>query len=134
LPAGTLYEDALLIQLRELDGPFAGGGDWEGTLVPSLWRLRRDHAPLAGVAATIMRATEGEIVTFTLRAGDYERVFEVEAGGARRVLGWRTSDGDQLGIVATERLPYWELNDPGEETERERIGLDPASAPGMLAP
>ena len=27
IPPGTLYEDALLIQLRELDGPFAGGGD-----------------------------------------------------------------------------------------------------------
>ena len=134
VPAGALYEDALPIQLRELDGPFAGGGDWEGTLVPSLWRARRDHQPLRGVPATIRRAREGDVVRFTVRAGDYERVLDVEATGARRVLGWRTSDGDELRLVATERLPYWELNGPGEEESRERIGLPRESAPGMLVP
>src|SRR5690606_32484396 len=45
-PAGALYEDALPIQLRELDGPFAGGRDWEGTLVPSIWGARQAHVPL----------------------------------------------------------------------------------------
>jgi len=45
-PEGALYEDALLIQLRELDGPFAEGGDWEGWLVPSLWDQRRGHGAL----------------------------------------------------------------------------------------
>lgn len=89
---------------------------------------------LAGVAATITREGDGTLVRFTLRAGDYERVFEVEAGGDRRVLGWRTSDGEDLRIVATDRLPYWELNDPGEEIERERIGLERASAPGLITP
>jgi len=40
----TLYEDALWIQLRELDGLFEGGGDWSGKLVPSVWsRLQDDE-------------------------------------------------------------------------------------------
>lgn len=134
VPEDALYEDALLIQLRELDGPFANGGDWEGTLVPSLWRARRDHQPLRGVPATIRRAREGDVVRFTITAGDYERVIEVEASGDRRLLGWRTSDGDEFRIVATDRLPYWDLHDPGEEEARERIGLPRESAPGMLLP
>lgn len=138
VPEGALYEDALLVQLRELDGPFAGAGDWSGSLVPALWRARRDHVPLRPVAATITRARvalpEGEVTRFTLRAGAYERVFEVETSGARRVLGWTSSEGEEMRIVATERMPYWELNDPGEEAARERIGLPREAAPGLVAP
>jgi hypothetical protein len=131
VPSGALYEDALPIQLRELDGPFAGGGDWEGMLVPSLWRVRRDHGALAPVRATITRAREGEIVRFVVRAGDHEQTYDVEASGARRLLGWRSNDGEEMRIVATERLRYWELNHPGDEAARERIGLTRESAPGL---
>ncbi len=53
VPAGALYEDALLIQLRELDGPFARGAAWRGPLVPALWNVRRAHTPLRAVDATI---------------------------------------------------------------------------------
>ena len=133
VPAGALYEDALPIQLRELDGPFAGGGDWEGTLVPSLWRARRDHTALRPIAATITRAREGDVTRFTLRAGDYERVFEVEATGARRILGWATNEGESMRVVATDRLAYWELNQVGEESARERIGLPREVGPDLLA-
>ncbi|UJR78643.1 hypothetical protein [Sandaracinus amylolyticus] len=120
---GALYEDALPIQLRELDGDFAGGGDWSGMLVPSLWRARRDHTALAPVRATITRSREADVTRFTLRAGDYERVFEVEATGAKRILGWTTNQGESMRVVATDRMPYWELNQVGEESARERIGL-----------
>ena len=130
--AGALYEDALPIQLRELDGPFAGGGDWEGTLVPSIWRARQAHVPLRPVRATITRTREGNLHRFTLRAGELERVYDVEAEGDRRLLGWRDGDGEELHIVATERLPYWQLNSPGDEAARERIGLPPEVAPGLL--
>ena len=170
-----LYEDALLVQLRELDGPFAGGGDWEGMLVPELWRLRAGHRGTDPVPARITReeatrtveglggagrpepgagegesgAGEGEsgagagesgaeesgaevpVTRFTLQAGDYERVFEVERDPPRRILGWSTSTGEEAELLATERLAYWELNRPGDESWRETLGLSPR---GVLPP
>jgi hypothetical protein len=55
VPDDTLYEDALLIQLRELDGPFAKGASWSGAsraiamaaapcTHPRGCRARDDHA------------------------------------------------------------------------------------------
>ncbi len=128
-----LYEDALLVQLRELDGPFAGGGDWEGRLVPELWRLRAGHRGTDPVPARITReaglhAHQGEevpVTRFRLQAGEYERVFHVERDAPRRILGWSTSTGEEAELLATERLAYWELNRPGDESWREALGLDP---------
>lgn len=127
-PAGTLYEDALLIQLRELDGLFNTGGDWRGPLVPSLWRQRKSHRPLEPAEATITRAgttRDGVAVTrFTLTQGDYTRTFDVETAASRRVLAWETSDGDRAVLVQSERLPYWQLNTPADTTYRAQLGLD----------
>ena len=126
-PAGTLYEDALLIQLRELDGPFAGGGDWHGALVPSLWSLRRAHRPTAAVEATITRSRaqrDGAAVhRFVMRYGEFTRTVDVESEGARRVLGWQSSDGEDVRLVRTARLPYWQLNHNGDEGQRALFGL-----------
>lgn len=130
VPPETLYEDALLIQLRELDGAFADGGDWEGWIVPSLWNVRRGVASASPVRGEIRRTEdvrdpEGRPVTrFTLRYDDYERVYDVEAAAPRRVLGWRTSVGDTVRLAETRRLPYWRLNDPDGRSERARLGLD----------
>lgn len=133
VPEGTLYEDALLIQLRELDGSFAGGGDWEGWIVPSLWNVRRGVADAEPVRAAIGResvassAASGgiEAVRFVLRYDDYERVYEVEAAPPRRILGWTTSLGDTVRLARTRRLSYWSRNDPGGRSLREELGLSP---------
>ena len=123
---GALYEDALLIQLRELDGPFAGGRDWRGSLVPSLWAARRAHRALRPVDASITRSSatlDGAPVTrFELRYGDVTRTFDVEVAAPRRVLAWRGSDGEDVRLVRTERLPYWRLNHNGDERRRESFG------------
>jgi hypothetical protein len=127
LEEGTLYEDALLIQLRELDGPFYGGEDWEGQMVPELWSLRTGHAVIHAVPARITRTQDtrnGVFVTrFRLEAGDYWRTYDVERAEPRRVLGWETSTGEIAEILQTERLSYWELNQPGDERYRESLGL-----------
>lgn len=127
-PAGLLWEDALLIQLRELDGPFAGGGDWQGHVVPSLWRLRAGHSAARPVPATITRGDaerDGTPVTrFVLEYGDYRRTYDVEKAAPRRVLGWSTSEGLEAGLLATERMAYWRLNAEGDESARARLGLD----------
>lgn len=133
-PAGTLYEDALLIQLRELDGPFAGGGDWRGAIVPSLWALRRAHRPTAAVEATISRTRaerDGAAVhRFVLRYGEVTRTLDVEAGGAQRVLGWLGSDGEEASLLGTARLPYWQLNHHGDEAQRALFGLEAPAQDG----
>lgn len=126
-PAGALYEDALLIQLRELDGAFANGRDWRGAIVPSLWNARRSHRPLAPVDATIVRSRTtldgADVTRFELRYGDYVRTFDVEAAEPRRVLAWRVSDGEEARLIRTARLPYWQLNHNGDERRRDEFGL-----------
>lgn len=143
VPPGTLYEDALLVQLRELDGPFAGGGDWEGMLVPELWRLRAGHRGVEPLPASITReegvreTAEGSVpvTRFSLEAelpsGTYRRVFDVERDPPRRILGWTTSTGEEAELLATERLAYWDMNGPGDEAVREALGLSPR---GSLPP
>lgn len=140
VPEGTLYEDGLLIQLRELDGPFAGGGDWEGWIVPGLWRMRAGHGKVEPVRATITRdsATWEDTPTtrFVLEYGDYRRTFHVERAEPRRVLAWTTSEGTRAALIRTERLAYWRLNAEGDEELLERLGLDPAAtgSPSYGAP
>jgi hypothetical protein len=133
VPEGTVYEDALLIQLRELDGPFAGGGDWTGPLVRELWSLRTGRGPVSTVEARITRSEasrDGVAVTrFVLEAGDYRRTFDVESASPRRVLGWEASTGERAELLGTERLAYWQLNRPGDESHLEALGL---GLPGPL--
>ena len=127
LGEGTLYEDALLIQLRELDGPFLRGEDWEGEIVRELWSLRSGHRAIQPVPARITRMDQdrdGVAVTrFRLEAGEYWRTYDVERAAPRRVLAWETSTGETAEILQTERLSYWQLNQPGDERYRESLGL-----------
>jgi hypothetical protein len=122
----ALYEDALLIQLRELDGPFAGGKRWSGKLVPSLWSNRRRHEPLAARDATITRseATRGRarVTRFVVKTGRRTTTLDIEKRYPHRILGW-TADGEEAVLLGTARLPYWELNRPGGESYLRQLGL-----------
>jgi hypothetical protein len=80
---------------------------------------------------TALAGHEVATTRFTLQAGDYRRTFEVERDPPRRVLGWTTSTGETAELLSTERLAYWELNRPGDESWREALGL---SARGSLPP
>ena len=123
----TLYEDALFIQLRELDGPFEGGGDWSGYLVPSLWSTRKAHTPLEPVQATITRSPaerDGVPVTrFVLTYGSFTWTVDVETAPDHRILGWTTSEGEQATLLRSVRLPYWRLNGNGGEDYLKELGL-----------
>ena len=144
---GALYEDALLVQLREPDGPFAEGEDWSGPLVPDLWRLRAELRPPEPVEASVVRSEtvhDGTPATrFTLRAGPddrYQRTFLVEREAPRRILEWTTRvDGEvveRAQLSGSTRLAYWELNRPGDEAHREALGLESGGdgAQGGAAP
>lgn len=125
--SSALYEDALLIQLRELDGPFNGGRDWSGRLVPTLWATRKAHRPLGAVAATLKRSLAEragvKVTRFTLEYGGFKRTYDVERQAPHRVLGWEASDGEKAQILKTARLPYWRLHENGDEKHRQALGF-----------
>ncbi|HAA58429.1 MAG TPA: hypothetical protein DCE42_26940 [Myxococcales bacterium] len=124
---GALYEDALMIQLRELDGAFAGGKDWSGSLIPSLWTTRKAHRALRPVQATIARKQSllgtQKVHHFTLKYKGVLRDFYVERGGDHRLLRWTSSDGEDMRLQKTKRLAYWGLSGPGGKSYRKQIGL-----------
>jgi len=126
-PGDLLYEDALLIQLRELDGPFQKGGNWAGQLVPEIWEVRKAHVPLRPVQAAITREQairDGQAVTrFTLKYNKVTKIYDVEKAAPRRILGWTKNDGEVATILKTARLPYWNQHDLGDESALEKIGL-----------
>lgn len=131
----TLYEDALFIQLRELDGAFGAGSDWHGWIVPSLWQMRRAHDAIHAVPGSITR-TEAErggvpVTRFVVRYGNFTRTIDVERETPHRILGWSTSDGEQAELLQADRIAYWPRNGVGDEVYRERLGL---SAEGYAPP
>jgi len=123
----ALYEDALLIQIRELDGPFAGGADWSGALVPTLWGRRKEHVPLRPVPATIRRSAAARdgvpVHRFVLSYPGTTRTFDVEQAAPHRILGWKGADGEIATLRRTARLAYWKLNAAGGEEYLREIGL-----------
>ncbi|MFB6263847.1 MAG: hypothetical protein ABEL76_09530 [Bradymonadaceae bacterium] len=129
IPKGALFEDALFVQLRELDGDFAGGSDWEGKLVPGLWQRRKRHGSTDPVSASIRREEvkwQGTPVTrFHVSADDRSLIIDVERAEPHRILHWKRSDGTEFHHRKTERLPYWKLNRPGDESKRRSFGLPP---------
>lgn len=49
------------------------------------------------------------------------------------MLAWRTSDGEDVRILRTARIPYWRLNHEADLPRREELGLivpHRAEAPG----
>jgi hypothetical protein len=123
----AIYEDALLIQLRELDGPFNKGKNWSGDLVPSMWTFRKMHQPPQPLGATINRSDTthaGKAVTlFEINYGTTQRKVYVEKAFPRRVVAWKNNDGEEATLLKTARLPYWMLNKPGNESYLKQIGL-----------
>lgn len=132
VPTGknTLYEDALMIQLRELDGPFhQGKTKWVGKVVPSLWRNRKQHRKLRPQRASITRKNitqkQRNVTEFTLQfaSSGFRRTFTVEATGSRRLLGWTSTDGERVTLHKTMRLPYWNLSRNRDSVYRKKLGL-----------
>lgn len=135
IPDGVLFEDALLVQLRELDGPFHDGKPFRGQVMPSLWNTRKAHQPFEPRTCTIERAVKKSTealeahTLFTLSCDDYTRAYRIEQAQPHRVLGWDASDGETATLLKTANLKYWELNAPGDESHRERIGLSSKPTP-----
>lgn len=134
LPPGTVFGDALPLLVRDLRGPIASpGSERQAPYYPPMLETRFAHREPELGTATISRAADvtpwstpaGSFAAraTTIRAGGTTTTFMVEEAAPRRVLGWESSTGEHAELRAAQRLPYWELNAPGNESYRDSLRL-----------
>ncbi|HXV75352.1 MAG TPA: hypothetical protein VD788_03470 [Candidatus Polarisedimenticolaceae bacterium] len=154
LPADGLAEDALLPWARGMTAPLLQPGESRAVrLLRSLERSRLRHLPSEWLPATLHRSASPEQIRVPAGVFEVDRLdvrieppatqatyppesrraepttrswtFLVERAPARRVVRWERSDGTTAELLGEARLPYWELNGAGLESEVERLGLTP---------
>lgn len=151
-PLGTappITEDTLFISLRGLAGALLEAGERRVVqFLPGLFWARLTHAQLAWTTAEISR--DPEPVQVEVLAGQFvcERYrvavadgrvgqFEVEQAHPRRIIRWSWISGDgepyesadSGELIGSDRVKYWERNQPGGEDALNGLGLSPI-APG----
>ncbi|MBP6704714.1 MAG: hypothetical protein KA385_14470 [Vicinamibacteria bacterium] len=134
-----IFEDQLFIMVRQLLGEPWVASARGLALLPSLWSARGLHKPLAWTNAQINTRTKTssvktpagtfEVVSIEVMIGakGAKTTFDVEATGARRIIRWKSSDGEEAEMIASKRLPYWQLNSSAGETELKGLGLKPVA-------
>ncbi len=127
------YEDEMPILIRELDGDFMAKGEEKNlTLVPSLWKTRKKHIPLAFEKATLTKVglKNLEIENKTVAVNDWvlksdtcSTTYHIEAEGAKKLLGWENNLGEKGVLIKSIRTPYWEKHGNKDEHYRKELGL-----------
>lgn len=137
IPDDIVYGDAVPLLVRGFRGEWAADGVQKTVpYLPTVMESRFAHTPLSVGSISVTRApivrqdvlgTPTDIVEYDVLAHPAEvttRWF-VEAAGAHRIVGWESSSGEKAVLRGVDRLPYWQLNQPGGEINRSRIGLQP---------
>ena len=135
LPAGGVLEDALPILVRGLRGDWLQPGESRVVpFLPSSLRARLLHRTQNWGEATLRRSPSsapvdsalGRVRAFTItveeKAGD-TTTWTIEDAPPHRILAWRSSSGDAGRLLGSARLPYWQLNQPGGESNLKLLGL-----------
>jgi hypothetical protein len=133
-PPRILYGDAMPLLVRELRGPMiAAGTERRVPYYPPMLETRFAHRAPKVASATIARPADH--APWTTPAGTFDArvttvttdgtttTFMVEEAAPHRLLGWESSTGEHAELRGVERLPYWELNAPGNESYRSSVGL-----------
>jgi hypothetical protein len=133
----TLYGDGLLLSVRELTGAWIPTEATARPFLPSQMDTRFAHRPLDVGTARIHRGPAGQTVsapagTFAthevvVEVGDQSTRYDIEDAWPHRLVAWTSTTGERGSLRGVERLPYWQLNHPGDEAQRAAIGLSPAS-------
>lgn len=136
-PPNAMAEDALYIYLRGLRGaPLEAGETMDIRLMPSSFYRRLRHLPAGWVGAVIERmsgAVSVEVPAGTFDTNVYEvrvddgRVgrFHIETAWPHRIIAWEWEGMESGRLRGSERLPYWQLNHEGDESNLEQIGVMP---------
>jgi hypothetical protein len=133
-PKGGITEDELFIALRGLRSDFLPAGEsWTGPYLPSLFGARLSHRPLGWTLAVISRDSSTHSVT--VPAGTFECTrydigtdgrrgqFFIEAAYPHRIVKWSLPPDMSGELTGSTRLPYWKLNQEGDEAYLKEIGL-----------
>ena len=143
LPKDGVFEDALPILLRGWNGEYLKAGESRAVpFLPSLFRSRLAHKPLAWGKATITRAaatSEVKVPAGTFKAvtwtvaeeGGVKTTYAFEAAPPYRLLRRSSDAGEDALLLGSSRQPYWKLNAPEGERFLKELGLKP---PSRLAP
>lgn len=135
VPADVIYEDALPILVRGLRGDWlAPGGVTEVPSLPSFLEARFAHTEAAvrtlrversaPVEPRVVDGVTVEVERWTTRAaGGPATTWFVERDGARRLVAWEVDSGERAELVASVRMPYWQLNKAGDEAQRAALRL-----------
>lgn len=141
-PKDLLTVEGLPVLVRGLLHELLRPGEKKSfTFLPSIERGRLLHRSFAWDKGSLSRADKTERITVTAGSFEVERYtavvgketyhFLVERAYPRRIVRYEVSDGETAELVGSVRLPYWELNGPGQEAVLEKMGLSarlPAAA------
>lgn len=130
---GSLYEDALWVLIRELDGEWLKEGERkELKIMPALWQSRMTHKPLEFEKGWIEKKAgkdflfQGKSVkTYQWRyaVGNREVTISVQAGDGNLILAWTGTDGEEATIIDSLNLDYWRYHSNKDLYFREKLGL-----------
>jgi len=138
LPEGGVFEDALPLLVRGLDGvPFLGEGESRSVpWLPSLLSRRLGHTRLSWGRASLSRESGSREIT--VPAGRFRAIVfrEDVQGGAKtewvveqawphRLLRWSSDQGEEAVLLGSSRQPYWTQNGAGGEQFLSELGLRP---------
>lgn len=111
LPANTLFYDELPFKLRLLD--WGRVTLFDATLAPSVIGSKADRMEARTAAFAIEKTRDGWRVTIKHAQGTDQLTYELDSPHALR--RWDRWDGSSLVRRHLIRLPYWQLNQPGDE-------------------
>lgn len=132
---GGVTEDELFVALRGLRGDFLPAGEQRRVpYLPGVYFSRLSHQPLAWTEAVIKRDATVQTVTvpagtfatmlYDVRIGDGRAgTFYIEAAYPHRIVKWSLPPDVEGELTGSTRLAYWKLNQEGDESYREEIGL-----------
>jgi hypothetical protein len=114
-PADALFYDELPFRLRLLD--WENARSFRAPLMASVIGSRAE--PLAWPEAEFSVTREGETWRVGVRHARGEDRFWFDAAAPHALRVWERWDATRLERVRLQRLPYWELNRPGDEARLE---------------
>ncbi len=110
-PAGALFYDELPFRLRTIN--WGRTTLFEAPLMDSVIDSKADPLAWAPAAFAIARVPQGWRVTIKHARGTDRMFFDTKA--PHTLNEWQRWDGSSLKRKHLIRLPYWELNQPGDE-------------------
>jgi len=135
VPQGGLSEDILPVLLRGWGGSYLREGESRSvSLLPTLFRVRLEHKPLRWAKATVARSPgtstisvpggKFKVVTWTVeQESGPTTTYQIESDAPYRLIRWTVETGEEAVLLSSARLPYWKLNNVGDESYLKQLGL-----------